>query len=139
MSATTVAAAGMGLLMGFGIVKATLDPAAANTWLYYTPAEREAVAAFWRLSDGQVAWTGPDDRLVYVSATWFPSGAHDNAVEGFSPTDAARDYVISPTVTASAAAQGKPAPWRALSGANRVYDDGGAQIYRLAPDNAFQQ
>ena len=131
---------GIGALLAAMILgsagKTTLDPLLSNQWLYYTPAERQALAGFWERSVRQGLWAGPDARLSNVAAEWLVSNPHENHIQGFSLTPALRDWLWSPGVGANIAAYGGlPPPYAAQ---NRVYDDGGAVIYRTAPKTPFQ-
>ncbi len=131
---------GIGALLAAMIVgsagKTTLDPLLSNQWMYYTPAERQALTGFWDRSVRQELWAGPDARLSNVAAEWLVSNPHGNHIQGFSLTPALRDWLWSPGVGANIAAYGElPPPYAAQ---NRVYDDGGAVIYRTAPKTPFQ-
>jgi hypothetical protein len=125
-------------LIAFGTLKSTLDPSLSNNWMFYRPGERQATMAFWRLSRNQIMWVGPDDRLVYVSETWEPFSPHGDIVEGYTAGVATTDYLVSPAVEAATEIAHIMPPWPPLSSANRIYDDGFAQIYQEAPGSPFQ-
>lgn len=127
---------GLALLMALGALKTTLDPIVSNQWIFYTRPELEAIRAFWHLSRHQAMWTGPDNRLANVTANWLPFDPHGNAVVGFQVPIMARDFLQSPVVQANAIAQKTPLP--PVGGQDRIYDNGGAQIYRLKPTTPFQ-
>ena len=131
---------GIGALLAAMILgsagKTTLDPLLSNQWMYYTPDERQALAGFWERSVRQELWAGPDARLSNVAAEWLVFNPHENHIRGFSLTPALSDWLWSPGVGANIAAYGElPPPYAAQ---NRVYDDGGAVIYRTAPKTPFQ-
>jgi hypothetical protein len=121
-----------------GTAKADLDPTIANLWLFYRPAEFQAIRSFWWHSQGQVLWAGPDDRLPEVAHSWLIRNPGGNLVQGYAVMPAARDFLVSPVVLASLRADGETGPWTTLTGLDRIYDDGGAQIYRTVATTAFE-
>jgi hypothetical protein len=125
------------LLIAFGLLKTTLDPSLSNNWMFYRPGELQATEAFWSLSRNQIMWVGPDDRLVYVSETWEPFSPHGNAVEGYTAAMATTDFLLSPAVEAATRIARVFPPWPPLDTANRIYDDGYAQIYQRVPSSAL--
>ncbi len=81
-------------------------------------------------------WTGPDARLTAGSAG-FPSGtAAGGTLSGFQIQSYERDWLRSPLVIANTLAQGQRLP--DYSSGDRIYDDGGAQIFRAAPNSPFE-
>ncbi len=120
-----------------GVVKVTLDPLVSNEWIFYTPAERQAVGFFVAHAHSMGLWTGPDNRLVYMAQSLWPVTPHDNVVMGFKPLPLTADFLWSPVVVANTEAQhGWLPPYAAQ---NRVYDDGGAAIYQTVPESPFQR
>ncbi len=127
------------LLMGFvliGLLKSTLDPAISNQWLFYTPAERQALTEFGKHSQSTMIWTGPDNRLPHAFQMWHPRNSGNNAVTGYSFTTGDRDLLISPEVIANSLVQNKPVP--PYLNQNRIYDNGQAQIYRVRPHTLLE-
>ena len=125
-------------LLGISLLKVTLDPVISNQWIFYSPAERQALAAFWNHARASALWTGPDNRLVYVQGTWSPSNPYDNQIVGYSIASRPqiRNLLISPVVDANAIAESFPLPY--LGGMNQVYQNGGARILHDAPQTIFE-
>ncbi len=123
-------------LLAAGVVKVTLDPLVSNEWIFYTPAERQAVGFFVEHARGAGLWTGPDNRLVYMAQSLWPVIPHDNVVMGFKPLPLTANFLWSPVVVANTQAQHGMLPPYAVQ--NRVYDDGGAAIYQTVPTSPFQ-
>lgn len=129
------------LLIGWGLLKTTLDPVVSNNWIFYTESDLQAIQTFYQRSRHQLLWTGPDNRLVFVGETWEPLGAHGNHVEGYAAAAGTDDYLVSPAIQAAVRIAGVLAPGPVSGGAggggDRIYDDGAAQIYRSEPGSAF--
>lgn len=123
--------------LALGVVKVTLDPVVSNEWIFYTPAERQAVGFFVTHAHRAGLWTGPDNRLVYMAQSVWPVTPHDNVVMGFKPLPLTTDFLWSPVVVANSQAQHAALPPYAVQ--NRVYDDGGAAIYQTVPESPFQR
>ena len=124
------------IFVAVGVVKVTLDPLVSNEWIFYTPAERQAVGFFLHHARRAGLWTGPDNRLVYMAQSLWPVSPHGNLVMGFKPPPLTQNFLWSPVVVANSEAQSFPLPPYALD--NRVYDNGGAAIYQKAPESPFQ-
>jgi hypothetical protein len=120
------------------LLKVTLDPVVSNQWVFYTPAEGQALDAFLHRAVDQALWTGPDDRLPNVAGAFFPSVHGGDQVVGYaiSKRPQIRDLLISPAVIDNCLVQQFPIPY--VGDMNRIYDDGGAQIYRYAPETIFE-
>ncbi|MHB1627516.1 MAG: hypothetical protein ACYCVB_03950 [Bacilli bacterium] len=126
------------VLIALGMFKTTLDPIFSNQWIFYSPGEKQALAAFHQLDTATAMWSGPDNRLVYVFGELFPGNARNNQVTGYNLRSAPQntDALWSPQVVANTIAQGAVVP--DFTTMNRVYDNGGADIYRTAPKTIFQ-
>lgn len=133
---TTSSAIVLATFVLIGLFKSTLDPVISNQWMFYTPAERQALSAFNHHSRSETIWTGPDNRLVYADMMWHFRNRGDNTVTGFQFSQADRDLLISPEVIASSLVEQKPVP--PYLNQNRIYDNGSAQIYRLRPQTPFE-
>ena len=133
---------GFALLCGAFLVvslwKVTLDPLVSNQWMFYTPAEGEALVAFSSHAVDSALWAGPDDRLPDVMGAMVPIAAHGDQVVGYAiaKRPQIRDLLISPAIIANCLVEGFPLPY--LGGKDRIYDDGGARIYRDAPETIFE-
>lgn len=126
------------VLIMAGTWKADLEPVVSNLWMFYHPAEVQAVRAFWYHSRNQTLWSGPDDRLADVATAWFVQDPNGNTVEGYRSNRLTRDFLVSPTIEADIRAYRVAAPWTSLGNKDLVYDNGGAQIFRDVPVTAFQ-
>jgi len=138
LSANFLLGAVLVVLVTGGALKATLSPVISNQWIFYSPYEREALGFFYNHNQGVNMWTGPDDRLVNLFEQSYPVDVKNDIPDGYDldsrPQN--RDILWSPIVSADVIANGYPVP--DLSQMNRVYDNGGAQIYRIAPATPLQ-
>ncbi len=122
--------------IAIGLLKATLDPAISNQWLFYRPSEKQAVGYFWTHATDSSLWTGPDNRIPYMWSTWNTGDPYGNSVAGYGLQPSERDWLISPVVVRSAIVQRMPIPnYRSQ---DQVYDNGTSQIYHVAPQTMFQ-
>lgn len=119
-----------------GLLKGTLDPIVSNQWLFYSAAEHQSLTAFARMSAGGFIWTGPDNRLPDVVTASSLANRGDSQVAAFAVQIQERDWLRSPQIVASARSQRFPIP--PYNKQNRIYDNGGAQIYRKQPRTPFQ-
>jgi hypothetical protein len=127
------------LLVSFiavGLLKCTVDPVVSNEWIFYTPAERQSIDYFWGHAQATALWSGPDNRLANGATDWYSQNPHHNRIGGFALTPWERDWLQSTQVDANAIAQRSPLP--PYQQQNRIYDDGGTQIFRKAPRTWFQ-
>jgi hypothetical protein len=125
-------AMGLGVLTFLAILKATNEPGISNKWTFYLPAE----AASLRFADQHLTdaglWTDIDERLRATQLLILPRG-----VDTYITLDPSiRAYLITDTLRLRAARLGKALP--PVSGEHRVYDNGGAQIYRTRPQTPYQ-
>lgn len=125
------------LLALLALLKATDEPAVSNTWLFYTPGELRALAwADAHARDAQV-WVGPDGRLRSAYELAVGESARGNTWDAFAPKPGTRSFVITDVMRLQLARLGKPLP--DLSQADRVYDNGSAQVYHLLPETPYQR
>lgn len=120
-----------------GMQKATLDPAVSNSWLFYSPGEREALSTVLSRSVATGIWAGPDNRLPYVAASLnVPANGNEIVAYSYLETPYAVDFLWSPVEKAASQALRTVTP--DFSRMNRIFDDGQAQIYRKAPGSYMQ-
>jgi hypothetical protein len=119
-----------------GLLKSTVDPLVSNQWIFYTPAERQALDFFWHHRGGMTMWTGPDNRIVSVATTWHLDQTGDEQVIGYAMRPEVRDLLWSPQIAANAAEV--RIVLLAIQQQDRVYDNGGSQIFRETPRTPFQ-
>ncbi len=124
------------LFVVVSLLKVTLDPLMSNLWMYFTPAESQALRAFWQESVYTTLWAGPDNRLVYVADAWFGRDPGSNQVAGYGYQTTERDLLISAQVIQNSLVQNFTIP--NYSKQNLIYNDGGAEIYRMAPQTPFE-
>ncbi len=127
------------VLVGFiaiGLLKATLDPAISNQWLFYRPSEKQAVGYFWTHAADSSLWTGPDNRIPYMWSTWNTSNPHNNSIAGYALQPSERDWLMSPAVVRSSIVQEEPVP--NYQAQDYVYDNGTSQVYHMAPHTMFE-
>lgn len=134
MGASGGAAALLALL---ALLKATDEPAVSNTWLFYAPGELQAMRwADAHARDAQI-WVGPDSRLRSAYELAVGDSAHGNTWDAFAPKPGSRSFVVSDVMRLQLARLRRPLP--DLSQADRVYDNGSAQLYHLLPQSPFQR
>ncbi len=131
-----VTGAFLALFILIGLFKSTLDPAISNSWIFYTPAEKQALIAFDRHTVSATLWTGPDNRLVYANSMVDASRTATSLVVGYNFMPLDTDVLISPEVIQNSLVQHKVVP--SYQSKNRIYDNGSTQIYRRVPQTLFQ-
>ncbi len=135
-----VAAAVLALILG--LIKGTSEPLLANSWFFYTPAERAGVGWLnqsmpkFNFDTGRRAplvWAGPDTRLgrVWQEQFW---GSSRNALPLAYTLDAPYTYIfLSPGVRMLTERYSDPVP--DLRDASLIYDNGGTQVYFRPPES----
>lgn len=119
-----------------GLLKSTVDPALSNEWIFYSPAEHQAIAFFEHGGRSDTLWTGPDARLTNMAAQRNPDARHYNLVEAYALLPSDRVWLRSPQVVANSTAYQTVVP--PYDDQNRIYDNGEAQLYRMTPRTQFQ-
>jgi hypothetical protein len=120
-----------------GSLQVTLDPAISNTWIYYTPSERQAVQYFLATVPQSTLWSGPGPRLTFMAATEDLPRHPWRVTYGSFPIGSLQYFLLSPNVVLNAQLTHGMLP--NLSSLDCVYDDGQAQIYESVPTSPFQQ
>lgn len=120
-----------------GQLKITQDPSISNQWMGYTPAEKQATLYFLQHRGVDLAWGGPDGRLLDVAVNDYPGVPWSivPASQGARPFEF--DYLNSPIVREATVLEGVKMP--NFGAMDRIFDDGGAQIYRKVPVTPYQR
>lgn len=137
---TSMAIAGVLLLMTFdvtGILKATNDPLVSNKWLFYTSDEQAALTWTDRDLSHQSVWAGFDERLQVMQALQnLDSPVQGNRYMAGGIDESARYVIMSDVIRQRSLRLNVPAP--DVVPDDRVYDNGGAQLYHLVPQTPYQ-
>jgi hypothetical protein len=119
------------------VLKATNEPLVSNTWSFYKPDEIAAVG--W--SDSHVSnsaiWTDFDERLVVAFHTERLETRAENNVYGGPTPPTTRLYVLTDVNRVRSPRLNRELP--VPPDANRVYDNGQAEVYRLRPETPYQR
>jgi hypothetical protein len=119
-----------------GILKAANEPLLSNKWMFYTPAEVQALRWIDANARNAGIWTEFDERLksayelgVTMDIAPTQRELNGNRLDDYTPRPEDRDFVISDVTRARARRYAAaPLPPRAQI---RTYDNGSAQIYHL--------
>jgi hypothetical protein len=107
------------------MAKATNEPAISNKWTFYLPAEASAIEFTTNHTRDPAYWSDLDERLIAVQSLLTSSAVQPLA---FAIRPETRLFLITDITRLRAERLNKPLP--PVTGENRVYDDGGAQLYR---------
>jgi hypothetical protein len=119
------------------VFKATNEPLVSNTWSYYKPAEVAAVDWSDRHVANSAIWTDYDERVVVAFNTEKLESRAENIIYGGPTPPTTRLYVLSDVVRVRSPRLNRELP--VTSDANRIYDNGEAEVYRLRPDTPYQR
>jgi hypothetical protein len=128
-----LAATGLGVLTLFAVIKSTNDPNVSNKWTFYLPYEVEAVRFVGSHIADPPYWADLDERLGAMQVLLNASPVSRTS----TVRPEVRTYVLTDLVRIRATRLGRPLP--PVSGELRVYDNGGAQVYRTRPRTPFQR
>lgn len=121
----------------FAALKATNEPLLSNKWMFYR--DEELVAARW--TDGHLRsatfWTEFDERIRAAYLTAGEDRGNRNSLGAFALRPEMRALMISDVTRLRARRLGRslPVPYDA----QRVYDNGAAELYRLRAVTPFQK
>lgn len=119
------------------MLKATNEPLVSNKWLFYLPAESQALAwAEGSLAD-RLVWTEYDERIYSAIFTRDQYALRQSKLDLFEPSIYTRDFLLSDVTRARAERLGAPLPVEADS--LITYDNGQAQVYHLRPRTPYQR
>lgn len=134
--AAVVLAAVIAVFAATSVLKATSDPLLSNKWLFYTANEQRAVVwAEGHISE-QSIWAGFDERLRTMAELHPAPRSNGDQLTSGSADAAAHYLIMSDIIQRQSLRVGVPAP--DLTGADRIYDDGSAQIYHRVPQTPYQ-
>lgn len=132
-------AAVISVVVCLSVLKATVEPAVGNKWMFYQP--EEIIALTWsenHLQQTQL-WIEYDERLSVAWATSIDRSVQQNRmrVGATEPTLPIRSFLLSDItrLRSSRLEQPLPVPYDA----QRVYDNGSAELYRLRARTPFQK
>ncbi len=118
-------------------LKATNEPSLSNKWTFYTQPELEALIWADTNNRGTAIWVGLDERLsaAYMMATGY--SPNKNVWDIYQPKPNTRTFLVSDVTYLQSVRLSRPLP--TLAGANRIYDNGAVQFYRLRPQTPYQR
>lgn len=120
------------------LLKATLDPMVSNRWIFYHPAEVEAIQNWATRHANQSLWVGPDTRLSDGYLMEHSLGLPNyNSLDIGTPSPQTYHALNSPLKQANDRAWGYTASPLLLE--QQVYDNGIAQIYHRTPRTPLQK
>lgn len=128
------------LLMAFaisGVLKATNDPLVSNKWLFFSDSEQHALAWADDRIDAREIWVGFDERLLVMQHIHQPVDTERENVFITGYTEQTPLYVATSDIIASRSLRLRiPSP--NIQREDRIYDNGGAQIYHRVPESPYQ-
>lgn len=133
---TNLSAVALSVFLVVGLLKSTLDPLISNQWMFYTSSERQTVQWFLQTGKHSNMWTGPDNRLVYLQSMLSSGQRTSNQLGGYTLSTVYRNWMMSPQIRVNSIVQNRPVPNTFAQ--DRVYDNGGAQVYHVRPATPFQ-
>jgi hypothetical protein len=131
--ARRLVAAGLGALSLLAIAKATNEPSLSNKWTFYLPSERATIDFVDRYAADTQIWSDIDERVRMVQLIAGPGVV---IFYGGPLEPGNRLVAITEIGRLRSARVGRPMP--PVAGELRVYDNGGAQVYRTRASTPFQ-
>lgn len=124
----------VGFLAVLATLKATNEPLLSNKWLFYQPAELQAV----QYADGALGetavWTGFDERLVTaVGIRWGLESLDLTLTHELRQTEDVRDFLVTDITRARSLRVDQPLPLAAGGDSLITYDNGFVELYHLRP------
>jgi hypothetical protein len=133
----STAVATIGILALLSTFKATNEPLVSSKWVFYLPAEMEAIDWAERTRPGRALWLAYDERIGTALGIRNPDEAIGLRLDGFEVDPGTRDLLVSDVTRQRSLRLGLPLP---VEGDSLVtYDNGLAQIYHLRPRTPFQR
>jgi hypothetical protein len=120
------------------MLKATLDPLVSNNWIFYHPAEIEAMRTWAEHSERRTLYIGDEIRLFPAWIMTYHTGLpNDNFVDSgaYDPRTA---HAFNSRIK-QAQASAWLSPLSPITEQNRVYDNGEAQIFHRIPQTPLQR
>jgi hypothetical protein len=129
-------AALIGVLAVLSAFKATNEPLLSNKWMFYVPAEIQAIQ--W--ADGKLAgkelWTEFDERLSTSYTIWAEGVDPGVILKSFQAVASTRNFLVSDVIRQRSLRLSVPIPIN--SNDLITYDNGQAQIFHLRPRTPYQ-
>lgn len=127
---------GMAVVALFSVLKATNDPLLSNKWLFYRPAEMQAVEWARTALPHREIWLEQDERLFSAARL-----LHNGEVLGFAEDDATPlsgtpNFLITTVTVSRSQRMGLTLPVTADD--LITYDNGEAQMYHRRPTTPYQ-
>ncbi|HEU4792745.1 MAG TPA: hypothetical protein VFS96_03720 [Nitrolancea sp.] len=120
-----------------GVLKATNDPLVSNKWLFFTSHEQQALVWADSQLERQEVWEGFDERLREMQKIYRPVDADRGNRFVINKADESTRYItMSEVIQRRSVRMNVPAP--DISGSDRVYDNGSAQIFHRVPQTPYQ-
>ena len=129
--------AGLAVLAGFAILKATNEPTLSNKWTLYTPSELQSLAWVREHMSYETVWVGLDERLATAAEIGLQGDSGTVEWNIYTPSPGTRLFLVSDLIRLQSARFEQPMP--PLDGANRLYDRGDVQLYALPARTAYQR
>jgi hypothetical protein len=120
-----------------GVLKATNDPLVSNKWLFFTGNEQGALSWADSRIERQEIWEGLDERLQVMQKIYQPvDPGRGNRFVIHKAGESTRFITMSEVIQRRSARLNAPVP--DISGSDRIYDNGGAQIFHRVPRTPYQ-
>ncbi len=119
-----------------GVLKATNDPLVSNKWLFFSESEKQALIWVDSSVRGREVWTDIDERLRTMQDIHQPADPDQGNVF-LTGDDQVAPYALSTDLTRGRMLRmGIPLPDSRQD--DRIYDNGGAQVYHRVPETPYQ-
>jgi hypothetical protein len=120
-----------------GVLKATNDPLVSNKWLFFTGNEQRALSWADSRLERQEIWQGFDERLREMQKIHQPVDPdRGNRFVVNKAGETTRFITMSEVIRRRSIRLNTPVP--DLSSSDRIYDNGGAQIFHRVPRTPYQ-
>lgn len=120
------------------VLKATLDPLVSNNWIFYHPAEIEAIRTWAEHSERRTLYIGDEIRLFPAWIMTYQEGLPNNNFVDSGAYDPRTAHAFTSRIK-QAQASAWLSPLSPITQQNRVYDNGEAQIYHRIPQTPLQR
>lgn len=129
--------AGVAVLMALSLLKATVEPALSNYWIFYTPGEYQAAAWSERALVNGSLWVGFNERVAVGYALRTDGRAMEVYLDTYTVDPYTRDFLLSQATLLHASRVNQPLP--APADSLVTYDNGDAQVHHKRPVTPFQK
>jgi hypothetical protein len=128
--------AAVGICAVLSLFKATNEPLLSNKWLFYVPAEMQALRWAEEKLPGRPVWTDYDDRMTTAIGLRNEGQPLNIIADLYSVNVGTRDFLISDVIRNRSVRIDGELPVEADSLV--TYDNGQAQIYHSRPRTPYQ-